>query len=272
MKFITPVADEKFSISEAPKWPKMLFKTDAKGPHTWHWNMSWRDFEKNGVASTHGNEWDAAVAVVNLGGKLSVRAQAGKSTATIAVELQGSNPTQYEVTKFLEKEPNANGFGKILAKESKFEHFSYGQPIKSFDNGFGMCQLTTPRPQYIQVWNWKLNVQGGLALYAQKKKEAITYLSQDKRTYTDDQLLRETVSRWNGGSYHEWKNDKWQRKDNVLCDSLTGNIGWDMSDKENRGKTESKLRDRDKAGYSKAPTSKSHWMYSGVCYADQLLR
>jgi hypothetical protein len=135
-----------------------------------------------------------------------------------------------------------------------------------------MCQLTTPAPTFEQVWNWKLNVDGALSLFAQKRLAAIAYLSQGNRSYTNDQLKYETVCRWNGGAYHEWDAKAgWVRKSNILCDSATGNIGWDMNDSANSGKSEAELRKRDHGSYSKPPASGAHWMYSGVCYADKVL-
>ena len=136
-----------------------------------------------------------------------------------------------------------------------------------------MCQLTTPTPTFDQVWNWKLNIDGGLTLFGAKHMAAITYLSQSSRTYTGDQLKYETVCRWNGGNYHEWdtKTGVWVRKPNILCDSNTGNMGWDLNDSENKGKTEAELHKRDKDSYSKAPQPGSHWKYFGVCYADKVL-
>jgi hypothetical protein len=86
-------------------------------------------------------------------------------------------------------------------------------------------------------------------------------------------LNHEAVSRWNGGAYHEWDgtNGRWVRKANVLCDSQTGNIGWDMNDPINAGRSEADLHARDRGGYSAGPTATAHWKYFGVCYADSIL-
>jgi hypothetical protein len=65
--------------------------------------------------------------------------------------------------------------------------------------------------------------------------------------------------------------NSWVRDPNILCDSGTGNIGWDMTDSENTGKTEAQLHARDKGAYSHPPQSGAHWKYSGVCYADAVL-
>ena len=96
-------------------------------------------------------------------------------------------------------------FGEIIEHETKFKHFDKGnQPVKSHDGGFGLCQLTNPAPSFEQIWNWKLNIDGGLKLFGEKRSAAIAHLSHGGRKYTSDQLKYETVSRWNGGGYHEW--------------------------------------------------------------------
>ena len=274
MKFTAPSASQIFTISAVPEWPTISFETDASGPHKWHWVLSWGTYKKSGVVPTTNNQWDASSVIANFGGTLTVRAEAGKVSATISVSIKGANPTAVMVMQYLATKANSTGFDKIISHETRSLHFNAkNEPIKSFDHGYGMCQLTTPTPTFEQVWNWKLNVDGGLNLFAQKRTAAKTFLSQSGRAYTSEQLTYETVCRWNGGSYHEWdaKAAAWVRKANVLCDSATGNIGWDTSDAENKGKTEAVLRARDKAGYSHAPGATAHWMYSGVCYADSLL-
>jgi type VI secretion system secreted protein VgrG len=147
-------------------------------------------------------------------------------------------------------------------------------PIVAFDGGYGLTQMTAPAPTYEQVWNWKENIKGGTALYKTKQKDAKTYLSQNKRTYTDDQLKLETWSRWNGGSYHVWddKGNAWVRNNDIVCDPVTGNIGWDMSLADNKDKTVEELHKRDAKSY-KTPKSKAatnQWKYTGICYADHL--
>ena len=62
----------------------------------------------------------------------------------------------------------------------------------------------------------------------------------------------------------------WVRNADILCDPATGNIGWDMTDPENNGKTVAELHKRDAGTYSKRPSG-AHWKYSGVCYADAVL-
>lgn len=273
MKFTKPAANQAFAISTAPAWPSIAFETDAQGAHTWNWTLAWGTFKKSGSEKTAGNTWDAAQAIANCGGALTVVATAGTATASITVQIKGTNPSAAEVTQYLDTKPDSAGFAKIINHETKFQHFhkNTSEPVKSFDNGYGLCQLTTPPPTFEQAWNWKQNVDGGLKLFGQKRTAARTYLSQSGRTFSDEQLKFETVCRWNGGAYHKWDAaaGKWVRSPNVLCDTKTGNIGWDMTDPENTGKTEAQLRARDQASYRNPPGA--HWKYFGVCYADRVL-
>ena len=274
MKFTKPKLNEIFTITSAPAWPSVEFETDGAGAHNWNWTIAWGTFTKSGTATTSANTWDAGTVITNLGGTLTVRAEANKASVSITVLIRGTNPSAAEVTQYLATKPNSGGFDKLLEHESKFKQFKpSNEPVKSFDNGYGMCQLTTPTPSFEQVWNWNLNIDGGLKLFEQKRTAAIAYLSQSGRTYTDDQLQHEAICRWNGGSYHSWdaKAGGWVRPANILCDSKTGNIGWDMDNAENKGKTEADLHKRDSGNYSKPPAAGANWKYSGVCYADAIL-
>ncbi len=137
-------------------------------------------------------------------------------------------------------------------------------------------EITNPIPTYEQVWNWKKNIDGGSDLYIKKRKNAQNYLGKDGRTYTEEQLQHEKISRWNGGAYHEWNESEqqWQRKSNILCDSQTGNIGWDITNPSNQDRTEEELHDRDHEQYSMGGAGQDDehpWRYSGVCYADHVI-
>jgi hypothetical protein len=274
MKFTKPASNQLFTITSAPAWPTIVFETDANGAHTWQWSISWDMFTESGSVPTAANTWNAAPAIANRGGVLTVKATAGAASATIAVRINGTNPTAVDVTQYLATKPQSDGFGRIVQHETKCKHFNASnEPIKSFDKGYGMCQLTTPPPTFEQAWNWNRNVDGGLALFAQKRASALNYLGQNGRVFTEQQVTYETVCRWNGGAYHRWDAgaNKWARTPTILCDSKTGNIGWDMTDAENAGKTEAVLHARDSASYSKPPGPGAHWKYFGVCYADRVL-
>jgi hypothetical protein len=281
MKFISPAPNAVFTIASGAEWPSIAFQTDGTGPHIWNWHLRWRALKLSGNVNTPSNQWDAQSVVTNYGGTLTVTAECDNSQAgnaltpvEITIQIKGTNPSAAEVVQFLARQPGSAGFDEILIQESKRRQFgTNGEPIVSFDHGCGMCQLTNPEPGFGETWNWKLNVQAGLLLFSNKRAAAINYLSQNNRSYTEKQLEYETVCRWNGGSYHEWddKAGKWIRRTNILCDSATGNIGWDMNDPANKGKTEAELHKRDSLSYGNSPARSDHWKYFGVCYADKVL-
>ena len=274
MKFTKPQASAVFTITAAPVWPAIVFETDVAGPHSWKWTLQWDKFSVSGTEQTASNSWNAGTVITNRGGSLTVVATCGGASATLNVLVKGTNATEAQVVQYLATKPGGDGFQHIIRHETKFRHFnSNNDPVKSFDAGYGMCQLTNPPPSFEQAWNWQRNVDGGLALFAQKVAAARTYLSQSGRTFTPDQLTREAVCRWNGGSYHRWDaaTGKWVRPTTILCDSKTGNIGWDMTDPANTGHSEAELHARDQASYSHPPGSGAHWKYLGVCYADRVL-
>ncbi|WP_442680271.1 hypothetical protein ACSBM8_03485 [Sphingomonas sp. ASY06-1R] len=278
MKFVTPAAKASFTIAADGTPPTIAFQTDAAGPHSWEWTITWKTFSKKGKVETPDNKLDGATFLQDLGGTLEVHATvpaaAGKpaEVATVKVTIIGTNPTVHDVTVYLATKADSAGFSAILQHESRGRNFNdAGEPIKSYDNGYGMCQLTTPKPTMEQVWSWKRNVDGGLKLFATKVTDARNYLSQSGRTFTDDQLQREAVCRWNGGAYHTWDGKAWVRNPDILCDSATGNNGWDMTKDENTGKTEAELHKRDKDEYKRGHKKGDLWKPSGVCYADAIL-
>ncbi len=278
LSFSSPAPNAKFFISHDAVWPSMLFQTNAQlsaGQElTWEWTLHWLTFSQHGVAKTNVNSWDAKADVENLGGTLTVQVTGPNGAkALLSVLLLGTQPDVADVSSYLNANPNSSGFDKILNHETSLKHFdATGYPKKSFDNGYGMAQLTNPAPSFTQVWNWKQNIDAGLVLFGQKRALALAYLSQGGRSYTDDQLQRETISRWNGGPYHTHDPQAgWVRNPHILCDSQTSNIGWDLTDSDNKGKTEAELHARDASAYRHAPAPDASWGYFGVCYADRIL-
>ena len=270
MRITSPVANAAFRITPDGNWPSILFWASENAVR-WDWRIEWQTFSRAGTVVVASNEWDAKDAVTGLGGLLTVTAN---GTASISVELAGVNPSAQEILAYLSTRPGSAGFEKILQHETQMTHFdAKGQPKVSFDSGFGICQLTKPAPTYEQCWNWKRNIDAGLALYAAKRQAAARYLSQQGRAFTEDQLKRETVARWNGGGYHIWSAAKnaWVRNPGILCDSKTGNIGWDLTKPINRQQNEAALHLRDSAKYRRGPSPTDGWGYFGVCYADRLL-
>lgn len=273
MRFVTPVAGHRFIIPSNGDMPPLIFTTDAEGPHDWDWSISWRNFRKQGHLKTQGASTDLAPVLTDLGGELRVIARTGKQRTAIQTSILGTNPTEAEIRTYLATKTGGTDFLPIVLQEAHGRHFNRKrEPIVSFDGGYGMTQLTNPVPTYQQIWSWKRNLEGGLALFAVKRNEAIRALRQSGGSYTAHQLTLESVARWNGGAYHRRDGRNWVRNLDILCAPGTGNIGWDMTDTANQGQTLQQLHARDSSRFHLPPRrGVDHYRYSGVCYADRLV-
>lgn len=252
----------------------------APGPYQWRWTVRWRVPNRNNQFTQSGNfQSDSAWWTITsfdgalIGGIAEVFCcSADDRESGWEFAVCGRQPNAIAVRAFLATIPDTDGFDRIIEQESHFRHFrAEGVPIVSFDGGYGMCQLTNPVPTFEQVWNWKENVRAGAALFQRKVNAARAYLSQQGRPFTPDQLRREAVTRWNGGSYHRWNGNAWVRNPNIVCAPGTGNIGWDMTDPRNAGQTVQQLQQRDGNQFRRPRPANAPWIYSGVCYADHLL-
>jgi hypothetical protein len=114
---------------------------------------------------------------------ISVTAKVGGITLkgeTKGWRIQGTNPSKSEVGKALPDDTHR----KIACAESTMEQFCRAKgegnawyPKFSGDTylGIGICQLTDPRAEDDQVWDWRENVKAGVDLYDKKKEEASNY-------------------------------------------------------------------------------------------------
>jgi len=291
-----PAENEIFHIDEDANFPKINFELELEANQEciWTWNIQWaaatsglRESKKRGKMikqwsekgkQIHGtNSWMADLNGSCLGGTLTVSVKSGEKTFRRSVRILGTNPSEDKIRAYIATFEEVPGFDRIVAKESTYKQFINAdrEPVVTFDGGYGLTQLTNPKPKYTEVWDWKANIRTGIKLYQAKRMEAKNYLAggkNGKRSYTEEQLELETWCRWNSGRYHEWddKNKKWVRNPKILNDNETANIGWDITRPENKGKTEKELHNRDKDEYSKPPTKDSLWRYSGIVYADHI--
>ncbi|QOW19574.1 hypothetical protein INQ41_00255 [Lysobacter ciconiae] len=291
-KWVSPTAQKVYFISEDAVFPTIQFEieTDAAGPYKWSWQLIWearqrtretgarkektiRTLSESGKHASEDKKWIANLGEKVVGGKLTVKVDAGSQSFERSVHIRGKNPGAERVLSYLKEISDVAGFDKIIDKESSFKNFieADGEPLLSFDGGYGLTQMTNPAPDFEQMWNWKENIKGGCSLYQEKQRAAKSFLGKNSRSYTSKQLELETWSRWNGGGYHRWDEamGKWERNEDILCDSKTGNIGWDITHTENEGKTAAELRTRD-ANPKRDKAAANKWKYTGICYADHL--
>ncbi|MGE5411526.1 MAG: hypothetical protein ACM3MI_11255, partial [Clostridiales bacterium] len=154
--------------------------------------------------------------------KLTVRSLDGKVIASYQQninQLLGENPPNSNIVfEMVSKE-----FQAILMKESKTNQFNNsnwriingitynkkGFSIWGPPTGFGLVQLDFPPATELQLWNWKMNIIGGISLYIKKEIMANNYLNQ--YAPTREQLQMDIFQLYNG--FHYWI---WDEKNETL--------------------------------------------------------
>lgn len=231
-EWISPNSCEVFYIDDDAKFPKILYeiKTDREGPYEWSWDIQWTAtacpqsagkprfkakkaslFKKSGTFSSDKKSWQADFEDV-IGGDITVKVKVAEATFTRKTFIRGKNPSIEKIHAELdlyENKQNTNLLKKIYKQESNNRQFYSDElPLVSFDNGYGLGQLTVPEPSYEEIWNWKVHSK-----YLIEKKLpacrsiAKKYLDQHI-PYTDDMLDLETLAVYNGLArkqrYHNW--------------------------------------------------------------------
>lgn len=99
----------------------------------------------------------------------------------------------------------------IAYKESRFKQFdNTSLPLFGPPNGFGVMQLDNPRPTARQLWDWRQNIAGGVALFQQKKREVDQHFRNVYTAHpevpklTQEQLQLAIYQYYNGGWYWDW--------------------------------------------------------------------
>lgn len=241
-KWKYPPENEIFYIDEEAKFPSIKFEIDLDTTEEciWTWDIQWaaatsglresakrgrtiKKWSEQGKNIPRNNSWTADLNNNCLGGTLTVSVKVDGKIFRRSVRILGTNPSEDKVRAYIATFDDAPGFERIVAKESKYKQFINAdrEPVVAFDGGYGLTQLTNPKPKYNDAWDWKANIRTGIGLYRTKRNEAKNYLAggkNGKRSYTEEQLQLETWCRWNSGRYHEW-DEKKQKMDKEPNDS-----------------------------------------------------
>lgn len=287
-EWISPDSCKTFYIDENATFPDIAYeiKTDAPGPYEWSWKIKFTglacpqsdgksrftpkgkpiEFNEHGDFKSDSKVWKANLKGNVIGGDLTVTVKAGTTTFVRKTIILGKNPSKAEVQLFLDSNwNNADDIviiKKIFQQESHYRQFySDEMPLISFDNGYGIGQITNPLPTYVVAWNWKEHVKTVMNIFLPDKRErAKTYLGKHgKSSYTKEQYDIETTAFYNGaGRYHIWKSkeNKWVEDNTTICDPES-NRSWIKL--ENPGKTAKELL--------KNGTKPE---YTGHCYAKHI--
>jgi hypothetical protein len=106
------------------------------------------------------------------------------------LQIVGTNPT---LASLQAAAPANDAFRRLTRLESGLRQFrAPGCPLFSEDNlgGVGLCQLTSPAPTDDQVWSWKANLAGGVALWNSKESTARGFPAQVRSSATFKALVK----------------------------------------------------------------------------------
>lgn len=285
-EWVRPEGCKVFYIDEDANFPDITYeiKTDESGPYEWSWVINYEGlacaqvdmkartkpkegslkFVEHGRFKSDSKIWKANLNNKIIGGDLTVTVKTGSTTFLRKTFIRGKNPGSEKVHQFLDSNWTSAQdlilIKKIFLQESHYRQFySDEMPLVSFDNGYGIGQITNPIPNYVTAWNWKEHVKTVMNIFLpDKRKKAKGYLSQHGvDSYTQEQYDTETMAYYNGaGRYFIWDDNtqKWIEDDTKICDP-NSNRSWNAS--ENKTVKEL-LRD------------KTIPKYTGHCYAKHI--
>lgn len=166
-------------------------------------------------AGVRGGSWTPVLNVFQGGDAvITARATVGGTAlqASVTVRIRGTNPAPATITGRLGGAGSAAD--RIACHESGRRQFDgTGMPLLGPGGDVGVMQLCNPAASCPQRWDWTANVAAGAALIAQKRTAAQAHLNAHRVNghYPNDQnlgdadvLLRETIQRYNGGTYWHW--------------------------------------------------------------------
>ncbi|UCM88055.1 hypothetical protein [Streptomyces marincola] len=162
-----------------------------------------------------GGSWQPGLAEIR-GGEARIRASATVGGTRVEAETRvtiiGTNPSRAAVRALCGGA--ATDIARIACHESGMEQFGgNGFPKLGPGGDTGIMQLCNPAASCDERWNWKANVDRGIALFNQHKGAARQHLNahtidgkwpNDKGMTKEQMLQREAIKRFNGGQYWTW--------------------------------------------------------------------
>ena len=179
----------------------------------------------------------------SLGGQIYggtlVISYSGEATGNFQFTVKGTNPPKSDITTYISSLSSSWYLIPIARQESSLRQFTAdGTPLLDSAYGFGVFQLTNPKPTLTQIYDWKANVRRGVSFLKQCAAEAENWIKKQENdcradnngvlipipSYTDGKCTFSTdgnqtfvdavtIKRYNGaskGHYVSWNNGKWQ--------------------------------------------------------------
>eukprot|EP00597_Dinobryon_sp_UTEXLB2267_P003083 CAMPEP_0170069836 /NCGR_PEP_ID=MMETSP0019_2-20121128/8359_1 /TAXON_ID=98059 /ORGANISM="Dinobryon sp., Strain UTEXLB2267" /LENGTH=540 /DNA_ID=CAMNT_0010277975 /DNA_START=1006 /DNA_END=2625 /DNA_ORIENTATION=+ len=142
--------------------------------------------------STEGSNWNVVSALQGnvIGGTAIATAVLSGQSYTIVFYIRGTNPSPGTIQAYANSIGNVPWyFMAMIAQESNTLNFRTSDrlPLQSYDNGFGLMQLTnSPVPDYNSIFNWKKNVKVGLQKIHDNEIAAAGWISRQRSQCQQD--------------------------------------------------------------------------------------
>lgn len=132
--------------------------------------------------SGYGSSWSIPFYGGIMGGDANLTLKSNSLFKSLNFRIRGSQPSNSDVISEISQIQQDIWFAPYVAKhESNFVQFNEdGTPMKSFDNGYGIYQLTNPTPTCDQIWNWKSNILEGVSRLRSALYQANTWMSKQR--------------------------------------------------------------------------------------------
>ncbi|HJO95606.1 MAG TPA: hypothetical protein QF753_19580 [Victivallales bacterium] len=199
-------------IKTLPKMPKIEAKYNSEHNEkiTWKLKVLFKRKNRNDIPSfqktvnddntLNSNEFDE----VYVGGITLIEASDNKGNKDFfTFQIRAKNPSNQEVHDYIGDTP---WYSKAIARhesgqQNKQYYCQFNEigtlgknyindikytPNRSSDKiGWGIYQITLPKPTHSELWNWQKNIDKGKVIINDKRKLAQSYFDAVKRTFPD---------------------------------------------------------------------------------------
>ncbi len=143
-----------------------------------------------GTSNIRGGTWTPNWGRLLSGGNVTVYVSAmvnGEPTPEVSQSgyvINGQNPTKSQIGAIA---GSPWFLTRMISEESSCRQFSPdpGPPLKSFDDGYGLMQITNLPPTNDEIWNWRDNISGGKGILSGKRSQANAFWARQLEQWRD---------------------------------------------------------------------------------------
>lgn len=209
LELTVPADNITFHISAQPTMPVIVARAqifdvlpDPTSTSLFNWNLSIKytglngrstsgQYQATSIVGGHWTPYTATSAIIRGGDAVfdvsTQRIGQTLSDKSVGIRILGTNPTQVAVNTLLGGFPATNiACWESLRRLAQFD--VNGLPLFGGPNGYGIMQVDNPPVSDDGIWNWRQNVQEGLAILATKRQDATGYPRRIQNQFPNSQV------------------------------------------------------------------------------------